>query len=404
MALHSWSRSGVAVLAGMLVASAAAQTPEALEQRLREHPSLRALDYQAAQFREASTVAAAIPDPVVSLGVNNVPVNDPAFDRFLPSNRALGIQQSIPNGARRAANSQAAQRTAVQLQVRYRAQLSSLRGELLALLHDRQRILEQTQLAGMQLQRYDDLDKAIEAELSAGSAVVYRLAEVEVERARVRRRRLALDRELRQNAAKLRSLVVEVPEWTPPALIPEVWSGDATAFHAVAVAEATVAIADQRIAAAEAAWGPDWGVQLTYQQRDPGIDFAGDDWVSGQLTFTLPLWSEQRQKPALRQAEASRSEAMMALQFAAREAVATYQSEQAVWQTAEQSLKVLATQRLAIKDEIAAQTANYEAGRGGYAAMVDGAIALLKLDAEIAALRAQREMAIARMNALLVTP
>ena len=136
----------------------------------------------------------------------------------------------------------------------------------------------------------------------------------------------------------------------------------------------------------------------------PGIDFAGDDWVSGQLTFTLPLWSEQRQKPALRQAEASRSEAMMALQFAAREAVATYQSEQAVWQTAEQSLKVLATQRLAIKDEIAAQTANYEAGRGGYAAMVDGAIALLKLDAEIAALRAQREMAIARMNALLVTP
>ena len=147
MALHSWSRSGVAVLAGMLVASAAAQTPEALEQRLREHPSLRALDYQAAQFREASTVAAAIPDPVVSLGVNNVPVNDPAFDRFLPSNRALGIQQSIPNGARRAANSQAPQRTAVQLQVRYRAQLSSLRGELLALLHDRQRILDEIEQA-----------------------------------------------------------------------------------------------------------------------------------------------------------------------------------------------------------------------------------------------------------------
>jgi outer membrane protein TolC len=403
MAGQFFRKASTGLLICAITASVEAQTLAELEQRLLEHPAVTSLSFQAEQYREASTVAGSVPDPVVSLGFNNVPIRDPSFDQFLPTNKALGIRQAIPNGGKRRAQSEAATESAEKVHALRAARLAQLRGELLALLHDRQRIERQQQLMAEQLERYQALATAIEAEINAGRAVVYRLAEIEAERAQVSRRQLDLTRQQQQNAAQLIALVGDTPALAPPLLSPRIWSGDVLEFHPVAVAAAQVNVEDSLVDAAEADWGPDWGVQLTYQQREDGISFAGDDWVSGQVSFTLPLWSSERQKPALRQAEAARSQAVMAQQLAAREAVARFHSEQAVWQSAQKSLDVLAINRRAIEDEIAAQTANYESGSGNYAAIIDGDITLLKLDAEVAAIEAQREIAIARMNALMVT-
>ena len=56
-----------------------------------------------------------------------------------------------------------------------------------------------------------------------------------------------------------------------------------------------------------------------------------------------------------------------------------------------------------VEDEVEAQLIAYESGVGGYAPIIDGEIAILKLRAEIEAETARKAAAIARLNALLVT-
>jgi outer membrane protein TolC len=174
-------------------------------------------------------------------------------------------------------------------------------------------------------------------------------------------------------------------------------------FHAVRVASAAIRVSDYSVENAKAAWRPNWGAQLSYQQRESGANFRGDDWVSGKVTFTVPLWAERSQVPRLRAAKADRASAEMRFQSAARRSAARYASEAATRHAAEQNVSVLKRNIAAVEDEIAAQLSVYESGVGDYAPIIDGELAILKLRAEIATEEALQAASIARMNALLVT-
>ncbi|MEM6415591.1 MAG: TolC family protein [Pseudomonadota bacterium] len=384
--------------------TALAQSFEELETRLADHPSLAALTYQADASRERGVAATALPDPVVSVGINNFPIFDPSFSEFLPTNKAVGIRQDFPNRAGRNARSGEARAMAEQTDRIQDAQLATLRGELIALLHEKSRIARQRVLAGERNAKYDELAQVAQSEIDAGRPAVFRLAEIEAERTGVSRVLIDLDRQEAEIDARLIDLVGFVPTTPAPPVAPLDWSGDAMAFHTVRVADAGLRVADYSVDGAEAAWRPNWGAQLTYQQRESGANFAGDDWVSGMVTFTVPLWAERSQEPRLRAARADRASAEMRYQAAARSAAARYAAEAAAWWAAEDNIAVLERNIAAVEDEIASQLIIYESGVGDYAPIIDGELAILKLRADIAAEEARRAAAIARMNALLVTP
>ena len=391
----------VCVLSGQ---SASAQSFEELEARLADHPSLAALTYQADASRERGTAATALPDPVVSIGINNFPIFDPSFSDFLPTNKAVGVRQEFPNRAGREARAGESRALAERTDRIRDAQLATLRGELIALLHDKRRIERQRDLAGQRNNKYDELNGVVEAEIDAGRPAVFRLAEIEAERTGVARVLVDLDRQEAEINARLIDLVGLIPATAAPPVAPIDWSGDAMAFQAVRVADAGIAAADYSVDSAKAAWRPNWGAQLTYQQRESGANFAGDDWVSGMVTFTVPLWAERSQEPRLRAARSDRASAEMRYQAAARSAAARYAAEAAAWRAAEDSIAVLLRNMVAVEDEIASQLTIYESGVGDYAPIIDGELAILKLRADIAAEEARRAAAISRMNALLVKP
>lgn len=384
--------------------TALAQSFEELEARLADHPSLAALAYQADASRERGVAATALPDPVVSVGINNFPIFDPSFSEFLPTNKAVGIRQDFPNRAGRDARSSEARAMAEQTDRINSAQLATLRGELIALLHEKARIERQRVLSGERNAKYDELTQVAQSEIEAGRPTVFRLAEIEAERTGVSRVLIDLDRQEAEIDARLIDLVGVVPKTPATPVTPLDWSGDATGFHAVRVADAGIRVADYSVDGAEAAWRSNWGAQLTYQQRESGANFAGDDWVSGMVTLTVPLWAERSQEPRLRAARADRASAEMRYQAAARSAAARYAAEAAAWRAAEDNIAVLERNIVAVEDEIASQLIIYESGVGDYAPIIDGELAILKLRADIAAEEARRVAAIARMNALLVTP
>ena len=392
-----------AFMSVVLAKGAHAQSFEDLESRLWSHPSLTALGYEAEADRERATAATALPDPVISVGINNFPIFDPSFDSYLPTNKAVGIRQQFPSLAGREARAGEARAMSAQTEAVRDARYAALRAELITLLAEKRRIAEQRTFADARNAKYDELTGVVEAEIDAGRPSVYRLAEIESERAEVARTLVDLDRQEAETDAQLGDLVGLVPSTGVPALNETDWSGAALEFHAVRVADAALRVTGYGVDEARSEWKPEWGAQLTYQQRDEGATFAGDDWVSGMVTFTVPLWAEKKQAPNLRAAKARQASAEQRYQAAARTAAAQYASQDAVIRSAAASIDVLNGKIAAVEDEVEAQLITYESGVGGYAPIIDGEIAILKLRAEIETEKARKASAIARLNALLVT-
>ena len=378
-----------------------------LEARLRDHPALEALRLESTAYRADALAATAWPDPVVSLGINNFPLSDPSFRTYLPTNKALGVSQQIPNRSARAARSAQAQRSAARNEAVEAMHFSRMRSELVVALVGRRRIAEELTLLHRQDSLYTELEQIVEGEVAAGRPVLFRLAEIDLQRAEIARSLADLQAEEADVEAILADLVGGARAVPLPPIEPMAWSGSPGAFHAVRVAEAEIAVAEAGVEKAQAAWKPDWGLSVTYQQRDSGgtdVRFPGDDWVSAAVTFSVPLWGNRSQAPALRSARAQRESAASRRTAAARGAAARYSALDATRRAAEAVMDALKAKISAVREQVAAQRTKYESGTGDYSPIIDGELAELILLARIAQEQARRDSAVAQLNSLLVTP
>ena len=377
-----------------------------LEALLREHPSLDAIGFTAEAHRNRAKAALGLPDPVISFQLNNVPLFDPSFSEYLPSNKAVGIQQALPSGSERRANSLRSLRSAEQQELERERQFAALRGQMLVYLLEKKSIEQQREYAQQRQSKYDELADIIDIEINAGRPLIFRLAKVDVERTEVSRTLVQLDGDKAEIDAELINLLSFIPETVIPPLSKTAWTGNALNFYGVRVADATVGIAVADIDRAEADFKPDWGVNLTYQQRESGqgprSNFDGEDWVSGGFSFTVPLWAGQRQDPNLRAAKNDKSASLARRTAVARQLQAEWARYEAGRKTAVKNIRILTQKISAIEDQIAAQLITYESGLGDYSPILDGEIAVLMLRAEIVKEDIRRDQMIAKMNSLLV--
>ena len=80
----------------------------------------------------------------------------------------------------------------------------------------------------------------------------------------------------------------------------------------VILAEKDIHIALANTQKADAAFGPNYQLGVTYAQRDDSGNFDGTDFASVQLGVSVPLWAGSNQEPKLRAAQAGvkRAEAL----------------------------------------------------------------------------------------------
>jgi outer membrane protein TolC len=378
-----------------------------LEDALRLHPSLDALNLSAEANRQRAEGALGLPDPVVSLQLNNVPLFDPSFSEYLPSNKAVGIRQALPSRSERKANSLKSLRQADAQDFERDQQFARLRGQLLVYLIEKHSLDVQRDYARERQYKYDELADIIDIEINAGRPLVFRLAQVDVERTEVSRTLAELDGREAQINAELINLLGFIPDTDVPALTRAPWTGNAIAFYGVRVADAAVDVSDADVQRAEADFKPDWGVNLTYQQRESGqgprSNFDGEDWVSGGVTFSIPLWAGKRQEPNLRAAKTDRNAALARRTAIARQLQSEWSRYDARRETASANIRIIEQKISAIEEQTAAQLISYEAGTGDYSPIIDGEIAILMLRSEIVKEQSLRDQMIAKMNSLLVT-
>lgn len=372
---------------------------EALELARQAAPTLRAQQATLAGSSALAPTASTLPDPRLSVGVENLPMAGP--DRWSTTRDAgtmqrIALMQEMPNRAKRDAREQAAQArverdramlAATELAVRREAGLAWLA------VHFAEARL--SQVAGLQRENRL-LQDTLPARIAAGSAMPAELTMARQEALAIADRADELARDVRKARVELRRWIGEraaAPlQGAAPAMAV---NGDALRsslpHHAELAPYAPMrAMAQAEVAEADADKRGDWAWEVAYSRRP-----RYDDMVSFQLSFDLPWQRDRRQQPQIeakrREIERIEAEREDLLRRHAAETDAMLAELQALDTQAER-LRV-AGQPLAA-ERVALATAAYQAGRGDLSAVLAARSQVLEthlraidLDAQRAALR-----------------
>lgn len=395
----------------LLLASAAAVSahaePMTFDQALvragTTAPSVQASALRVDAARSASRSAGALPDPSLTLGLDNFPISGPAAGRFGPDDMTMarvGIEQEVPSGAKRRARVDEAQAGigAAEAQVAVEAREVRLGAAMawLDLYYAKRRLAALDALSGM-------LEPILETAPSAVASGASRPGETvtpELWRAMLADRRS----ELVALVARARA---ELVRWTgdPQADVegdPPTLGVDAGALragldqHPVLLAYSAYGRqADAAVRVARAERQPDWTWGLSYQRRDP----AYGDMVSAEVSIRLPIFAGSRQDPVINaratdatrvrvEREAARRKLMAELEAA----LADHAMHHERLTRARETLVPLAQRRADL------ETASYGAGTAGLGAVLDAFTALV--DAKLDLLDREAEVArdAARLN------
>jgi outer membrane protein TolC len=368
-----------------------------------------AADAQALAARETATAAGQLPDPVLKLGLNNLPIDGPdrySVTRDFMTMRSVGVVQELTRADKRRARVRRAEREVELAQVARQATVADLqRDTALAWLErsyqeSMQELLKsQIAQAELQVEAAQTLyrgGKGSQAEVFAarGSAEQLRDGLAQVER-RVAVASTQLGRWIGDGA---RDALAPRPTLTLPA-----WTEGALPEHLaqhpqIAAATQQEAIADSEAAVARAGRSSDWSVELQYSQRGP----AYSNMVSINLSVPLQWDQKNRQDRELAarlarvdEARARREELQRAHEGDVRAMLQEWRSHEERLGRYDASLLPLATQRSE------AALASYRAGSGPLTAVLDARRG--ELDVRIERLRIEMDRARiwAQLNYLL---
>lgn len=412
-------RSGLQ-LASLLVlwlalgaSTAFAQTSLSLQRAVADAAArsrlVSAAESQAQAAREMAAAAGQLPDPVLRLGLNNLPIDGPdrySVTRDFMTMRSVGVMQELTRADKRSARARRAEREVEQALVARQATIADLQRDAATVWLERSyqesmRELLQAQIAQAELQV-----QAAETLYRSGKGSQ---AEVFAARGSVEQLRDGLAQAERQVAVATTQLgrwvgegarlpleprpLLTLPAWTEGVLEEHL-----TQHPQIAAAAQQEAIADSDAAVARAAKSSDWSVELMVSQRGP----AYSNMLSINLSVPLQWDQKSRQDRELAarlasvdEARARREEVQRAHEAEVRTMLQEWRSHEDRLRRYDASLLPLATQRSE------AALAAYRSGTGPLPAVLDARRS--EVDVRMERLRIEMEWARvwAQLNYLL---
>ena len=387
-------------------------TLEEAEQRAVERdPASARYRAEAAAAAEAAVSAGALPDPELTAGAMNLPTDSFSVADDPMAQIQLGLRQGFPTGrdaARQGSEAQAAAARA-QAQEATRTARREARQAFLELYYR----TEAVRLLKANRDPFQAMVDAAERELGAGRADRQDLLQATLARERLEDRiddeRIAVDEARARLARWVGQEMAHRPLAPSDPDLPAVPTRDEGREHLrdhprLVRAAAEVGAGQAGVAEAEAAYRPDWGVEVTYgHRRADGMD--GDtapDTLSAMVMVELPLFTANRQdrdraagKRRLDAAQAQRREAELELQRALEATYDRWQRLETRSERYQQRLVRLAT------DSAEAALAAYRADTVEFTALQQARTEALEVRLEALRLENRRAQAQAELLELL---
>nr|WP_225010954.1 TolC family protein [Novosphingobium percolationis] len=288
----------------------------ALRHATNKAPSLKAGMAGVDATRSAAVAAGRLPDPTLSVGIDNFPVSGPpafSFTRESMTMARIGIEQPFPNPAKRRAQRSRAQAGIGVAEADLAVEAQNLRLETALAWVDL--YYAKRRLARLQVldQSLGELQATVSARLASGAARPSAALEPDQLRGAVADRRSELTADVAKAQARLARFTGDPladVSGDPPILEVDrarLIAGLAS-LPTLQALDAGVGAADAETELARADKRPDWRVSTSYGRRDP----AYGDMVSVGISIDLPFFSKRRQDPriAARASEAERARLM----------------------------------------------------------------------------------------------
>lgn len=370
-----------------------------------------AADAQAQAAREMALAAGQLPDPVLKLGLNNLPIDGPdrySVTRDFMTMRSVGVMQELTRSDKRAARTRRAERDVELAQVSRQGTIAELQRDTALAWLDRSyqesmRELLQSQIvqSELQVQAVETLyrsGKGAQAEVFAarGSVEQLRDALAQAER-RVAVAKTQLGRWIGDGA---REPLAPRPVFTLPTWVDGPLADHLQRHPQIAAATQQEAIADSEAALARAAQSSDWSVELMYSQRGQ----AYSNMVSINLSVPLQWDRKSRQDRELaarlariEEVRARREEVQRVHEAEVRAMLQEWRSHEDRLRRYDAALLPLATQRSE------AALASYRAGAGPLTAVLEARRGEVDVRMERLRIEMDRARIWAQLNYLLLS-
>ena len=285
---------------------------EAQRLAITRSQQLAANESAALAARRMAQAAGQLPDPVLKIGIDNLPVNGPdrfSLTRDFMTMRRIGVMQELPGADKRRLRAQRGAQDALRLQAeRGLVTVGVQRSTALAWLDrfyalaTRELLLRQLDEARLQVEASEAAyrgGKGSQADVFAARGAVAMLED-----------RLNLVDRQAQNAAVMlarwvgddaQRLPVGAPAWQTTELDKGITIEHLQTHPEVAVAAAAVNTAQLEVFLARANQRPDWTVEATYQQR--GSAFSNMVSIGVSVPLQLDRANRQDQEVAARTAQ-----------------------------------------------------------------------------------------------------
>lgn len=376
---------------------------EALTRAANGAPLLEAREEQVRARQSTAIAAGQLPDPKLGVGIVNFPVSGAAafsVSQDFMTMKQIGIEQEVPNLAKRHAQQSRAEANIVAAQARSDTDFRRIRVATAIAWIDAFYAQKRVEAVDTILERLRRLPGAAVSAVTAGTGRPAQSLNIRQSIAELfEDRRSALVAEAGKARAELARWTGE-PDPQPSGAMPHFEVSReklraALARHpALELASASVDQALADVDAARAEKRPDWGFSLSFQQREPQFG----NMVSVGATMTLPLFPGRRQNPRIAAAtsdaaaaRAEREDVFRALQAALDAGLAQHAMHHEQWMRARDTLLPLA------RREAELETASYAAGRAGLLDVIEAEASLARTELDML----DREAAVARHEALL---
>lgn len=292
---------------------------------LGRHPSLREMEAAIRSSRNREVYLGELPDPNLSLGVGNIPIDSLALDEEPMSQVKIGVRQKIPFPGTLRLRQQEEELE----RKRYRLELRDLEARLTkevrktwleAFYH--KRALE---VVDANLELFEDLLSIARTQYTVGQGLQQDVLLAGLEKDRLRDERIRLENALERVKNKLAELTLadpaaltipaELPDLSAPSSLAQIESG--LSEHPMILAQKSrIRKKGTSVELAQKDYYPDFGVQFSYGHRR-ARDMNGDrqsDFVSGGITMELPVFRKNRQDRRVAAARENRTAARKKLE------------------------------------------------------------------------------------------
>lgn len=372
-----------------------------IEQR---HPGVEAQRELIRSLEELPEVRMAWDDPVIGVGLNNLPVDSFRFNREAMTQKTVSVTQRVPSVRKRAAEMALAESDVDVAKARERLLISNLVTALKKTVFEIAYMKRALEILSDNEVILDEFVRIANAKYASGKGIQANVIQAQVERSKIMDRKLKLRERLRLAETRANRILGRDPSSVFEAsgasldmpvelTLDDLWSKTRESSPDIKLAEAMMGRSVRKIEKAEGELGMNMAFSAMYGQRDD-TPMNRPDFFSVNAQVSVPLWRSSKQDRLIASAKAGATEAKAMARDVEQEvrtklaqAVISYEKE---WETIELYRNGIIPQA---EQALESARAAYQLDRLDFLSLLSNEITLLQYELEL-------EMAVFRRRSL----